>query len=69
MKIQQLPFKILRKQNVMDGYTDNVKTVYPPQSKFAVGIKKILKTNGSLMKVKNIAECSLGIFCNSFDLH
>ena len=30
---------------------------------------KVLKTNGSLMKVKNIAECSLGAFCNPFDLH
>ena len=26
-------------------------------------------TNGSLMKVKSIAECSLGAFCNTFDLH
>ena len=34
--------------------------------------KKIFKTNGSLMKVENIAECSpasLGAFCNTFDLH
>ena len=23
----------------------------------------------SLMKVKSIAECSLGAFCNTFDLH
>ena len=30
---------------------------------------KVLKTNGSLMKVESIAECSLGAFCNSFDLH
>ena len=30
---------------------------------------KILKTNGSLMKVESIAECSLGAFCNTFDLH
>ena len=30
---------------------------------------KVLKTNGRLMKVKRIAECSLGAFCNSFDLH
>ena len=30
---------------------------------------KVLKTNGSLMKVKSIAECSLGAFCNTFDLH
>ena len=30
---------------------------------------KVLKTNGSLMKVKSIAECSLGAFCNTFGLH
>ena len=30
---------------------------------------KILKTNGSLMKVESIAECSLGAFFNTFDLH
>ena len=30
---------------------------------------KVLKTNGSLMKVKSIAECSHGAFCNTFDLH
>ena len=30
---------------------------------------KILTTNGSLMKVESIAECSLGAFCNTFDLH
>ena len=30
---------------------------------------KVLKANGSLMKVKSIAECSLGAFCNTFDLH
>ena len=26
-------------------------------------------TNGSLMKVESIAECSLGAFCNTLDLH
>ena len=26
---------------------------------------KVLKTNGSLMKVESIAECSLGAFCNT----
>ena len=31
--------------------------------------KKVFKTNGSLMKVESIAECSLGAFCNTFDLH
>ena len=30
---------------------------------------KVLKTIGSLMKVESIAECSLGVFCNTFDLH
>ena len=30
--------------------------------------RKVLMTNGSLMKVKSIAECS-GAFCNTFDLH
>ena len=30
---------------------------------------KVLMTNGSLMKVESIAECSLGAFCNTFDLH
>ena len=30
---------------------------------------KVLKTKGSLMKVESIAECSLGAFCNTFDLH
>ena len=29
----------------------------------------VLKTNDSLMKVESIAECSLGAFCNTFDLH
>ena len=29
----------------------------------------VLKTNGILMKVESIAECSLGAFCNTFDLH
>ena len=31
--------------------------------------KKVLKIYGSLMKVESIAECSLGAFCNTFDLH
>ena len=30
---------------------------------------KILMTDGSLMQVESIAECSLGAFCNTFDLH
>ena len=30
---------------------------------------KVFKTNGSLMMVESIAECSHGAFCNTFDLH
>ena len=30
---------------------------------------KALMTNGSLMNVESIAECSLGAFCNTFDMH
>ena len=30
---------------------------------------KVLKTNGCLMKVESIVECSRGAFCNTFDLH
>ena len=30
---------------------------------------KILKTDGSLMQVESIAECSKRAFCNTFDLH
>ena len=30
---------------------------------------KVLMTNGSSMKDISIAECSLGAFCNTFDLH
>ena len=30
---------------------------------------KIIMTNSSLMKVESFAECSLGAFCNTFDLH
>ena len=29
----------------------------------------VLKTKGSLMEVESITECSLGAFCNTFNLH
>ena len=44
-----------------------VKPVLSDHSK--IDKTKVLKTNGSLMKVESIAECSLGAFCNTFDLH
>ena len=55
---------MLRMDGRTDGRTDNVKTVYPLQTKFAGGITKVLKANGSLMKVVSIAEFSVGAFCN-----
>ena len=36
----------------MLGRTDNVKTVYPPQTKFAGGIKMVFKTGYRLMQVQ-----------------
>ena len=30
---------------------------------------KVLNPCGSLMQLKSIAECSMGAFCNNFDLH
>ena len=44
-----------------------VKPVLSSHSK--IDKTKVLKTNNSLMKVESIAECSLGAFCNTFDLH
>ena len=45
-----------------------VKPVYNGHSK--IDKTNILYTNGSLMKVESIAECSpLGAFCNTVDLH
>ena len=47
-----------------------VNTVKPVlSSHLKVNKIKVLKTNGSLMKVESIAECSLGAFCNTFNLH
>ena len=47
-------------------YASTVKPVLRGHSR--IGKTKVLKTNGSLMKVKSIAECSLGALCNTFDL-
>ena len=40
-------------------------TVKPATQK----LTKVLMTNGNLMKVESIAECSPGAFCNTSDLH
>ena len=47
-------------------FHSTVKPVLRGHSK--VDKTKILTTNGSLMKVKSIAEC-FGAFCNTFDLN
>ena len=44
-----------------------VKPVLSSHSK--IDKTKVLKTDGSLMHVESIAECSLGAFCNTFDLY
>ena len=31
--------------------------------------QNVSKTDGSIMQVESIVECSLGAFCNTFDLH
>ena len=50
-----------------DGRTHGRRQNYiPPTSS---GDNKGSKTNGSLMKVESIAECSLGAICNTFGLH
>ena len=48
-------------------YHNTVKPVLSGHSK--IDKIKILKTKGSLIKVKSIAECSKRAFCNTFDLH
>ena len=44
-----------------------VKPVLSGHSK--MGKTKVLKTNGSLIQMESIAECSLRAFYNTFDLH
>ena len=45
-------------------------TVKPVLSGYSkIDKTKVLMVNDSLMKVESIAECSLGAFCNTFDLH
>ena len=50
------------------GHSDiTVKPVLSGHSK--IDKTKVLKTDGSLMQVESIAECSLGASCNTLDLH
>ena len=59
--------KVIIQFHKMEGQVYTVKPVLRGHSK--IDKTKVLKTNGSLMKVESIAECFLGAFCNSFDLH
>ena len=45
-----------------DGRTDNVKTVYPLQTKFAGGIKS--KTNVLELNLNHFLEVSVNLFCS-----
>ena len=49
--------------HLLTEIADSVKPVLSGFSK--IDKTKILITNGSLMKVESIAECSLGAFCNT----
>ena len=53
--------------HILGATLTTVKPVWNAHSK--IDKTTILMTNGSFMKVKSIAEFSLGAFCNTFDLH
>ena len=54
------------KFTVFSQIVNTIKPVLSSQSK--IDKTKVLKTDGSLMQVESFAECSLGAFCNTFDL-
>ena len=58
-----------RSETVTNDKERTVKPVLSVHSK--IDKAKVLKSNAtcSLMKVESIAECSIGAFCNTFDLH
>ena len=65
MKVQHCEFYTCNPAKIV--VTNTVKPVLSSHSK--IDKTKVLKINGSLRKVVSIAECSLGAFCNTFDLH
>ena len=54
--IYSISWQITTRKHVLSGHSKIDKT-------------KVLKTNGHFLKVESISECSLGAFCNTFDLH
>ena len=67
LKISSTGSNFKQKLFCKDENITTVKSVLSGHSK--IDKTKVLKTNGSLMKVESIAECSLGVFCNTFDLY
>ena len=62
--------QLLTKSMYTLSTTEESSTVKPVLSGHSKTSKtKVLKTDGSLMHVQSIAECSHGIFCSTFDLH
>ena len=66
----QIPLLIPFILNLMD-FTIQLYIQYKPSlsGHSKIDKTKVLKTNSSFMEVESIAECSLGAFCNTFDLH
>ena len=62
-----LKIDTLYPHNTISKIRNTVKPVLSGNSK--IDKTKVFKTNGSFMKVESIAECSLGAFCNTSDLH
>ena len=62
-----MKFPTLVKAHMKINMVYTVKPVLSGHSK--IDETRILKTNGSLMQVESIAECSLVAFCNTFVLH
>ena len=65
-------FNFIKKRILLENI-ETVSLKYTVKAVLSVHSKidktKVLKTNGSLMKVECIAKCSLGAFCNTFDLY
>ena len=59
--------QLINIRNLQHIINITVKHVLSSHSK--IDNTKVLNTDDSLMHVKSIAECSLGAFCNTFDLH
>ena len=68
-RMNQLSLYVVGQKECMhtNCLVNTVKPVLSGHSK--IDKTKVLKTNGSIMKVESIAKCSLGAFCNTFDLH